>query len=126
MLFSAPGCAFGECEGETINTDGSRAHGSLCERKIPLVAINPAAPAEEYRYHMDIVRHLLANLEGPGCGRWPPPGARARAFLPQPRPTRLRVLIVRLCLPTPKTRPSLRKHYNAGKATSRGEARSWP
>lgn len=67
MLFSAPGCAFGECEGETINTDGSRAHGSLCERKIPLVAINPAAPAEEYRYHMDIVRHLLANLEGPGC-----------------------------------------------------------
>lgn len=67
MLFSAPGCAFGECEGETIHTDESRTHGSLLEREIPLVAINPAAPAEEYHYHMDIVRHLLANLEGPGC-----------------------------------------------------------
>ena len=67
MLFSAPGCAFDECEGETIHTDESRTHGSLYERKIPLVAINPAALAEEYRYHMDIVRHLLANLEGPGC-----------------------------------------------------------
>jgi len=54
-------------KGETIHTDESCTHGSLCERKIPLVAINPAAPAEEYRYHMDIVRHLLANLEGPGC-----------------------------------------------------------
>ena len=62
VLFSAPGCAFDECEGETIHTDESRTHGSLYERKIPLVAINPAALAEEYRYHMDIVRHLLANL----------------------------------------------------------------
>lgn len=67
MLFSAPGCVFGDCEGETIHTDESCTHGSLLEREIPLVAISPAAPAEEYRYHMGIVRHLLANLEGPGC-----------------------------------------------------------
>lgn len=62
MLFLAPGCAFGECEGGIIHTDESRTHGSLYEREIPLVVINPAASAEEYRYHMDIVRHLLANL----------------------------------------------------------------
>lgn len=67
MLFSAPGCAFGECEGETIHTDESCTHGSLYEREIPLAAINPAAPAEEYRHHMGIVCHLLANLEAPGC-----------------------------------------------------------
>lgn len=62
VLFSAPGCTFGEREGETIHTDESRTNDSLCEREIPLMAINPAASAEEYRYHMDIVRHLLANL----------------------------------------------------------------
>ncbi len=113
-------------KGETIHTDESCTHGSLYEREIPLAAINPAAPAEEYRYHMDIVRHLLANLEGPGCRPLASSRRACPAFSPQPRPTRLRVLIVRLRLPTPKTNPSLRKHYNAGKVTSRGEARSWP
>ena len=58
VLFSAPGCAFGECDGETIHTDESRTHGSLYELEIPLIAINPAAPADEYHYHKDIVRHL--------------------------------------------------------------------
>ena len=62
VLFSAPGCAFGECDGETIHTEESRTHGSLYEREIPLVAVNPAGPADEYRYHMDIVRHLFRTL----------------------------------------------------------------
>ena len=62
VLFSAPGCAFGECDGETIHTEESRTHGSLYEREIPLVAVNPAGPADEYRYHMDIVRHLFKTL----------------------------------------------------------------
>lgn len=118
-------------KGETIHTDESCTHGSLYEREIPLAAINPAAPAEEYRHHMGIVCHLLANLKGPGCrplassrrprtcllaatASHPAPGAHRAPppphaqTNPSPPP------------PHAQNEPSLRKYYNAGKVTSRG------
>ena len=58
VLFSAKGSAFGEVEGERIFTEESRTHGSLYEREIPLIAINPEAGEERYRYHMDIAANL--------------------------------------------------------------------
>lgn len=58
MLFSAKGSGFGEVEGERIFTEESRTHGSLYEREIPLIAINPEARPEQYQYHMDIAANL--------------------------------------------------------------------
>lgn len=59
VLFAANGCAFGEVEGERLETDDVRTHGSLYERKIPLLAINPEAPASAYHYNKDIVAVML-------------------------------------------------------------------
>ncbi|HIT19424.1 MAG TPA: hypothetical protein IAB57_07410 [Candidatus Fimivivens faecavium] len=50
MLFSAKGSGFGEVEGERIFTEESRTHGSLYEREIPLIAINPEAGAVPISY----------------------------------------------------------------------------
>lgn len=55
VMFAAEGCAFGEVEGERLVTSDVRTHGSLYERDIPLIAINPEAPAEKYEYNKDIV-----------------------------------------------------------------------
>ena len=55
VMFAAEGCAFGEVEGERLVTYDVRTHGSLYERNIPLIAINPEAPAEKYEYNKDIV-----------------------------------------------------------------------
>ncbi len=62
VLFSGKNVAFGEVEGELLHTDASRTHGSLHEREIPLVAINPEQAAERYSYHKDITVHLLGAL----------------------------------------------------------------
>ena len=59
VLFSKKDCAFGETEGEVVRTDTSRTHGSLYERDIPLIAINPAQAAECYSYHKDITTNLF-------------------------------------------------------------------
>ncbi len=59
VLFAAPDCAFGETEGETLETDQVRTHGSLYEREVPLVAIHPQGRAEDYAYSKDIVHRLL-------------------------------------------------------------------
>lgn len=59
VAFAAKDCAFGEVEGTILHTDQVRTHGSLYEREVPLIAINSAAPASEYRYSRDIVRRLL-------------------------------------------------------------------
>ena len=58
VLFSGKDSAFGEVEGECLTTDASRTHGSLHERDIPLVALNPAASEEKYLYNKDIVARL--------------------------------------------------------------------
>lgn len=59
VAFAAKDCAFGEVEGTVLHTNQVRTHGSLYEREVPLIAINSAAPASEYHYSRDIVRHLL-------------------------------------------------------------------
>lgn len=63
VLLAAEGCAFGEVEGESLNTLESRTHGSLYEREIPLVAVHPAAPAGQYSWNKDIAVRLLEQLE---------------------------------------------------------------
>lgn len=58
VLFAADDCAFGEMEQARLYTDDSRTHGSLYERRIPLIAVNPPKPAEHYTHNWDIVRNL--------------------------------------------------------------------
>lgn len=59
VLFAAKGCAFGEVEGERLSTDTVRTHGSLYERRIPLIAIHPLADEENYHYSKDITAVTL-------------------------------------------------------------------
>ena len=59
VAFAAQDCAFGEVDPPILHTNQVRTHGSLYERTVPLIAINAAAPPEEYAYSKDIVRHLL-------------------------------------------------------------------
>lgn len=63
MLLAAPGCAFGEVRGERLTTDAVRTHGSLYEREVPLLAINPQAGPDSYRYSKDITAVAL-NIKG--------------------------------------------------------------
>lgn len=59
VLFSGRETAFGETEGEFIQTQESRTHGSLYEREIPLIAFNPASDADNYLFNKDIVANLF-------------------------------------------------------------------
>lgn len=59
ILLSGKDTAFGEVKGEVIYTDDSRTHGSLYERNIPLIALNPEKTSDMYNYHKDIVRYLF-------------------------------------------------------------------
>lgn len=63
VLFSAPGCAFGEVEGKRLFTHESRTHGSLYERYVPLFAINPLVSADEYHYSKDIAAITMKELQ---------------------------------------------------------------
>lgn len=63
VLLAAPGCAFGEVRGERLTTDAVRTHGSLYEREVPLLAINPQAGPDSYRYSKDITAVAL-NIKG--------------------------------------------------------------
>lgn len=63
VLLSAEKAAFGETEGEIIHTDESRTHGSLHEREIPLIALNPEREEDCYVYHKDITTHLFDVLK---------------------------------------------------------------
>lgn len=58
VLFAADDCAFGEMDKSRVYTDDSRTHGSLFEREIPLIAINPSASPDDYTHNWDIVRNL--------------------------------------------------------------------
>lgn len=60
VIFAASDCAFGEVEGEYLNSDVVRTHGSLHERAIPLAAIHPLMGAEAYDYSKDIVANMLS------------------------------------------------------------------
>ncbi len=59
VLLAGKDTAFGEIEEETLCTEESRTHGSLYEREIPLIAINPEKTQEHYRYNKDIVSYLF-------------------------------------------------------------------
>ena len=63
VIFTAPDCAFGELDGTiAMATDASRTHGSLYEQEVPLLAIHPAAPAEDYQYSKDIAAVLFEKM----------------------------------------------------------------
>lgn len=62
VLFSAPGRAFGEVEGQRLYTKESRTHGSLYERYVPLFAIHPLASADQYDYSKDIAAITMKEL----------------------------------------------------------------
>lgn len=55
ILLAGKDCAFGEVPGERLETEAVRTHGSIYERQVPLIAINPQADKEAYRYSKDIV-----------------------------------------------------------------------
>lgn len=54
ILLAGKDCAFGEVAGERLVTEAVRTHGSLYEREVPLLAINPQAAKAAYRYSKDI------------------------------------------------------------------------
>lgn len=59
VLLAAQGAAFGEQEEEILYTQASRTHGSLYEREVPLIALNPQREAQAYRYSKDIAAYLF-------------------------------------------------------------------
>ncbi len=59
VLFAAEGVAFGEAQTEILYTQHSRTHGSLYEREIPLIALNPERTESEYQYAKDIAVYLM-------------------------------------------------------------------
>lgn len=59
VLLTEKSSAFGECEKDILYTQASRTHGSLYERKVPLIAINPEKAGSDYEYSKDIVTHLF-------------------------------------------------------------------
>lgn len=59
VLFAAKDCAFGEVAGERLKTQTVRTHGSLYERSIPLLTINPKGTENEYLYSRDITAITL-------------------------------------------------------------------
>ncbi|WP_101876759.1 alkaline phosphatase family protein [Lachnoclostridium edouardi] len=61
VLFAAESCAFGEVEGERLETNDVRTHGSLYERNVPLITIHPEKEEEAYNYSKDIAA-LAMNL----------------------------------------------------------------
>lgn len=55
VVFAAEGCAFGEVPHHRLTTNAVRTHGSLYEREVPLMAINPGEDASHYTYSKDII-----------------------------------------------------------------------
>lgn len=62
VLFAGRDSAFGEAETAVLHTEASRTHGSLYEREIPLIALNPEAPAGAYAYNKDVAALLFESL----------------------------------------------------------------
>lgn len=50
---------FGEFDGERIDVEDVRTHGSMYETSVPLIAINPQFSASKYTYSKDIVGNIL-------------------------------------------------------------------
>ena len=60
VLLTKEDRAFGECEREILHTQSSRTHGSLYEREVPLIAINPEREKDYYKYSKDITASLFS------------------------------------------------------------------
>lgn len=63
VIFASEECAFGELDGEELETDQVRTHGSLYERAVPLIAVNAREEAAKYRCSRDIVKIIAESLE---------------------------------------------------------------
>lgn len=63
VVFAKADWAFGEVEGDSIITDSVRTHGSIHEREVPLIAVNPREVPEKYRYSRDIVKIIKEKLK---------------------------------------------------------------
>lgn len=59
ILLAPQNTAFGEQPEEILHTQASRTHGSLYEREIPLIALNPEREAEAYQNSKDIAAYLF-------------------------------------------------------------------
>jgi hypothetical protein len=57
FVLGAPEVVFGDIEGEEQGID-IRSHGSHHEAAIPIIGSVAKAPAHDYRYNLDIARHL--------------------------------------------------------------------
>jgi phosphonoacetate hydrolase len=57
FVLGTPEVVFGDIEGEEQRID-IRSHGSHHEAAIPIIGSVAKAPASEYRYNLDIARHL--------------------------------------------------------------------
>ena len=57
FVLGAPEVVFGDIEGEEQQIN-IRSHGSHHEAAIPIMGSVARAPAHEYRYNLDIARHL--------------------------------------------------------------------
>jgi hypothetical protein len=57
FVLGAPEVVFGDIEGDEQQID-IRSHGSHHEVAVPIMGSVAKAPAHEYRYNLDIARHL--------------------------------------------------------------------
>lgn len=60
VLLAREDSAFGECEQEILYTQTSRTHGSLYEREVPFIAINPEREEAYYKFSKDIAASLFS------------------------------------------------------------------
>lgn len=63
VLLTEKDSAFGEHERDVLYTEASRTHGSLYEREVPLIAINPEKKESDYTYSKDIAAYLFAHYQ---------------------------------------------------------------
>ena len=56
---AAQGAASGDQEEGSLDTQASRTYGSLYEREVPSIALNPQRKAQAYGYSKDIAAYLF-------------------------------------------------------------------
>jgi phosphonoacetate hydrolase len=61
VIFASENITFAEMKGEEL-VKNVRTHGSFYEQEIPLVAVNARRSEEEYKYNLDIGRHILNDM----------------------------------------------------------------
>jgi phosphonoacetate hydrolase len=69
VLLTEKDSAFGECEQDILYTKKSRTHGSIYEREVPLIALNPEKAKKDYEYSKDIIIYLYPSTFPDVLGR---------------------------------------------------------